>query len=95
MKIKQKTTQIHTLQKKVSKITSEVEQNPFTMFEIQKYSDTVGYLISPRLASELFDYLEEMDMLSDRELIRSIKKAKREIERGGGENLDTILEELD
>lgn len=94
MLINQKTTQVSTLQKQVSDITTEVEESKNTVYEIHRHKDTVGYLLSPDLAGKFFEYLEQLEMLSDHKLVRSLIAAKAELDSGGGESLDDVLAEL-
>lgn len=95
MNIKKKKTKIYQLQKNLSEITNELADKPEIMYEVQKYSNPVGYLISPKLAEKVFDYLEVQDYLSDAELITSLIEARKEFEAGEGKDLDSVLKELD
>lgn len=95
MYLRKKLTKVNLLQKDVSKITGDVADNPDVFYEIKKYSDAVGYLISPKLAQRLFDYLEEKEMLEDEKLLKSVKEAQEEFDTGKGHDLDDVLSELD
>lgn len=95
MKLNKKQTQINLLQKDVSEITGDVSRNPETFYEIRRYSDLVGYIISPRLAERLFDYIEEREMLEDKALIASVIKARKELESGKGHKLEKVFDEIE
>lgn len=95
MRLKKKSIKINTLQKDISGVTEEIKNNPNTFFEIQRYKDNIGYIISPNLAYTLFDYLEELEMLNDKELIQSIKESKAEHARGEGQTLEEVLKEIE
>lgn len=95
IRLKKTTTNINTLQKQLSKTSADIEKNPSMIYEIKKYNDTVGFFISPQLAQRLFDYLEEVEMMNDPELIESIKESKREFAEGKGRELNEILSEID
>ncbi len=95
MRLKKKSIKINTLQKDISGVTEEIKNNPNTFFEIQKYNDSVGYIISPNLAYTLFDYLEELEMLNDKELIQSIKESKAEYARGEYTDSEEFFKEFE
>jgi hypothetical protein len=95
MKIIRKTAQINVLQKEVSAITEEVEKQDNLIYEIVKYKSPVGYLISPALAQQLVDFLEEKEMLEDKMLCASVIQARKEIEETGGFKFEDVLSEIE
>ena len=95
MKLNRKQTQINLLQKEVSEITGDVSKNPETFYEIRRYSNLVGYIISPKLAERLFDYMEEREMLKDKALFSSMIEARKELESGKGHELEKVLDEIE
>lgn len=96
MKVKSRSTQINILQKDVSKIAKEIEENPDLFYEISKYNKKVGYFISAKMGDQFLDYLEEVDMMNDRDFIRSLKQAKDDYDQGKNyQNLDSVLEDIE
>lgn len=95
MQLRKTVTNINTLQRQLSQASASVQDDPYRLYEVKKYNDTIGYFVSPQLAQKLFDYLEELDMINDTKLIESINTSKREIKEGKGRKLEDILKELD
>ncbi len=94
MKVSQKVAQVYELQKNISRITKEVENNPYVVYEVRKHNQSKTRLISTKLYDELMQKLEELEMLNDPELVASLIQSDREFNNGQGIALDEVLREM-
>jgi|GEM_PF-5023276 len=94
MNIRKSKTNINSLQRDLSAIVGKLQEDPTTIYEINRYSKTSGYLVSTEIMDGFLEYLEEMEMFGNKDLVTSLLKAKIEFDNGQGESLEEVLKEI-